>query len=123
MTQSALGFCFLIAGCLALSAPVHAEDAPCVSVRAGDVSVPSFDCMNARLKAMATAEQLRQQQPVPAIADAAGAPDRLGETTHAGAALRFGPNLGVSPQPFRPQSSAVYGNPNGLGGMLSAGGH
>ncbi len=97
----------------------RADDTPCVTVRAGTVSVPSFDCLNARLRAMSTAEQMRQQQQIPPDIDPAGPADRLGETTHAGAALRFGPNFGISPQPYRPQNSGVYGNSGGLAGLLA----
>ncbi len=100
-------------------AAARADDAPpCVSVRAGNISAPAFDCINARLRAMAAAEQMRQQLPVAPAADPAASPDRVGDTTHAGAALRFGPNFGVSPQPYRPANSATYGNPNGLAGLL-----
>ncbi len=99
-------------------AAAGADDAaPCVSVRAGNISAPSFDCINARLRAMAAAEQMRQQ-PVAPVVDPAASPDRVGDTTHAGAALRFGPNFGVSPQPYRPANAATYGNPNGLAGLL-----
>jgi hypothetical protein len=104
---------------VAVARPALADDLPCTTVRSGDVAVPSIDCLNDRLSQMAAADRFASE-PAPGFAanDAIGHPDRVGETTIAGASLRFGKTFGVGAQPFRPGSPASFGNAAGLAGRL-----
>lgn len=107
-TGKIIGSLCVVISLTSMSAPWSAAAAdmvPCATVKAGDVVVPGYDCLNQQLSAQSKAAAQRAQTNDTAQTNASGAiaaPDKVGEQTPAGAELRFGKNFGVSPEPYRP---------------------
>lgn len=102
---------------LALVTSAAMAQSGCVSVKAGDLFLPAYDCLNARLSDRANQEFARQNLiPLP-TPDALNNPGSAGIATPASASLQLGGPLGTPLAPFRPAARG----PVGIGTLAALG--